>query len=386
MKKRRNNPLLLLIIGHIYNDMFWLLLPLLLPLLREQFQLSYTQSGLLLTFYTLVISVFSFMSGHWGDLYGTRRILSLGFLLTAISYTCFVFSKSLPWMLVIIGVAGVGVSTFHSLAPPLINKYFRHRKGVIFGLFEAAGSGGVVLLMFSFGMFVDIFGWRLICALVAMIGLPLAYAFYKGDSTDFPEPEVPQKMPHPQRDVGIFFLARTLRTLGIVGVVSFIPLFAVDILALNMQKASFLLGTVFLGALFGSLLTGWFSESCHPLSIIVILLLAALPTIWLITLPIPMLVIVLLLMVLGISHIGFFPPQNLWLSAMSRRAIQGKVFGVGMTFDGIAMAIAPGLFGYLADRYTLAISFRWTLLPLGAAAILLLILRFPMTGTNTRLS
>ena len=382
MKKAKKNSLFLVSIGHSYNDIFWLFLPLVLPILREEFHLSYTQSGLLLTFYTFVISAFSFLSGHLGDLYGRRRILSIGFLLTSVSYTSFVFLKSFPSMLVILGVAAIGVSTFHSLAPPLLSENFGHRRGIVFGVFESAGSAGILLMMYFFGLLVNIIGWRLICALIALTGLPLTYVFYKEDAYTFARSEEEQEIPHSQRDTVIFFLSRALRTLAIIAIVSFIPLFVVDVLGLNIQRASFFSGMIFLGGIIGSLFTGWLSESYHPLSIIVILLIAALPIVLFVTFSLPLLAIILLLAILGICHIGFFPPQNLWLSQVSRQAIRGKMFGVGMTLDTMAAAMAPGLFGFLGDRWGLATSFRWTLLPLGAAAALFTMLRFSVSTSD----
>jgi len=376
MKKPQKNSLFLVSIGHSYNDIFWLFLPLVLPLLREEFHLSYTQSGLLLTFYTFVIAAFSFLSGHLGDLYGRGRILSIGFLLTSVSYTSLVFLKSFLSMLVVLGVAAIGVSTFHSLAPPLLNEQFGHRKGIVFGVFESAGSGGIVLMMYFFSLLVDIIGWRLICALIALIGLPLTYAFYKEDPHTLSLPEEVQKIRYSHRDIVIFFLSRALRTLGIVAIVSFIPLFVVDVLGLDIQRASFFSGMIFLGGIVGSLFTGWLSESYYPLSIIAILLIAALPIVLFVTFSFPLLTIILLLTALGICHIGFFPPQNLWLSQVSHQAIRGKMFGVGMTLDTMATAIAPGLFGFLGDRWGLVTSLRWTLLPLSVATTLFIMLRF----------
>lgn len=48
-KKSKKNTLLLLSLAHSSNDMCWMMIPLLLPLIREQLHLTYTQSGLLPT-------------------------------------------------------------------------------------------------------------------------------------------------------------------------------------------------------------------------------------------------------------------------------------------------------------------------------------------------
>lgn len=394
MKKLQANTLFLVSIGHGYNDIFWLFLPLALPILREEFRLSYTQSGLLLSFYTLIIAVFSFLSGHLGDLYGRGKILSVGFLLTAVSYISLVFLKSFASMLIVLAVAGIGVSTFHSLAPPLLSEQFRQRKAILFGIFEASGSAGILLMMCFFGILVSSMGWRPIIALIAIMGLPLALIFYK---EDLPSPSSQskrtQKIRPSRMDMVIFFLSRALRSLGIVALVSFIPLFVVDILSLSIQRAAFFSGMIFFGGIIGSLITGWLSESYRPLSVIAVLHILLLPIVLLVALPGPLLLITLLLVVLGICHIGFFPPQNLWLSQVSRRAIRGKMFGAGMSLDTVAAAIAPALFGFVGDRWDLVSSFHWMLLPLAIAATLFVVLRYSVSRSarlkileNSRLS
>lgn len=385
MKKRPRHPLFLISIGHGYNDIFWLFLPLILPLLKKEFELTYTQSGLLLTFYTFIIAIFSFITGHLGDKYGKEKIISLGFFLTSAGFTLLVGFNSFAFILILLGIAAVGVSTFHSLAPPLLNQRYRYKKGIIFGIFEAAGSAGIVLMMYLFGLVINLIEWRVISFLIALFGIPLAYFFYRTDYSDLPSTVEKSKIKYPPFILTTFFTARTLRTLGMIGVVSFVPLFIVDTLNLSIQTASYFSGLIFAGGVIGSLITGWLSDKNHPLSIIAALLLIVLPAILFITFSLPLLLTVLLLFLVGICHIGFFPPQNIWLSQASQHTIQGKIFGIGMSLDTMVTAIAPAVFGFLADRWGLRVSFRWTLLPLIIAAFLFLTLRLKGLSRNLRL-
>ena len=103
------------------------------------------------------------------------------------------------------------------------------------------------------------------------------------------------------------------------------------------------------------------------------------PIVLLLTVPSRLLPITLLLTALGICYIGFFPPQNLWLSQVSRRAVRGKMFGAGMTLDTVAAAVAPALFGFLGDRWDLVTSFRWMLLPLAVATTLFVVVRLSVS-------
>jgi len=240
-------------------------------------------------------------------------------------------------------------------------------------------------MMYLFGLVINLIEWRVISFLIALFGIPLAYFFYRTDYSDLSSTVEKSKIKYPPFILTTFFTARTLRTLGMIGVVSFVPLFIVDTLNLSIQTASYFSGLIFAGGVIGSLITGWLSDKNHPLSIIAALLLIVLPAILFITFSLPLLLTVLLLFLVGICHIGFFPPQNIWLSQASQHTIQGKIFGIGMSLDTMVTAIAPAVFGFLADRWGLRVSFRWTLLPLIIAAFLFLTLRLKGLSGNLRL-
>ena len=53
-KKIRNKTLIVNALGHAYNDIYMFIIPLLLPLFREQFQINYVQSGLILSIHVVL--------------------------------------------------------------------------------------------------------------------------------------------------------------------------------------------------------------------------------------------------------------------------------------------------------------------------------------------
>ena len=82
--KDKKSKLILNAIGHSYNDIYFFIIPLLLPLFREQFQINYVQSGLILSIHIAIRSVFSLLFGHFGDQYDKRKIIAAGFILSSI--------------------------------------------------------------------------------------------------------------------------------------------------------------------------------------------------------------------------------------------------------------------------------------------------------------
>ena len=57
-------------IAHGLNDMYWFILPVLLPIIKQEFSLSYVRTGLLVTSFTAVTAMGSLVSGYLGDHFG----------------------------------------------------------------------------------------------------------------------------------------------------------------------------------------------------------------------------------------------------------------------------------------------------------------------------
>lgn len=55
------------LLGHSANDLFWFILPLVLPFLLVRYNLSYTQAGGILTLYLGVTALGSFVMGKLSD-------------------------------------------------------------------------------------------------------------------------------------------------------------------------------------------------------------------------------------------------------------------------------------------------------------------------------
>ena len=84
------------LLGHGANDLFWFILPLVLPLLLIRYNLSYAQAGGILTVYLFVTAVCSFIMGKLSDRLSPRKILGYGFILASLGLIASGFAPSLP--------------------------------------------------------------------------------------------------------------------------------------------------------------------------------------------------------------------------------------------------------------------------------------------------
>ncbi|MFP4564709.1 MAG: MFS transporter, partial [Spirochaetia bacterium] len=108
-------------IGHGVNDLFWFILPLVLPPMVVTLGLNYTQAGGILTGYLAIIAIFSFIFGKIADGYSKWSMLGPGFIAAGAGLLVSGFVSSLPLFFVALALAALGVSTFHPSLYALIN-------------------------------------------------------------------------------------------------------------------------------------------------------------------------------------------------------------------------------------------------------------------------
>jgi len=371
MQKSKKDTLLLLSLAHGSNDICWMMVPLLLPLIRRELHLTYTQSGLLLSCFSVAFSVFSILSGHLGDIYKARRVLSFGFLFTAAIFPLLLLSQSYFQIIAVLVLAAIGVSVFHPVGTALLSRSWQ--KGISFGFFEATGCLGILIMTLLFSPLVTSLGWRLTSLILAAPNLPIGLAFLfshlnleHSDSATQLKANLAES-----KSLGLFYLARIAQIFGGVAIGFFLPLFAVDVGGLAPEKASFFPLFTWVGAVPGMLVCGLLSDHYSPLKIIFVLVLINILTIFAVTLPLPLLAIFVLLIVLGFSGSGTWPPQNVWLSRVTSEKTRGKTFGGLISLVNLSQAFSPLLFGFLADKWGLIATFRWAILPMAVGALCL---------------
>lgn len=376
-KNTRKNTLLLLSVAHSCNDICWAMIPLLLPLIREELQFTYTQAGLILTCFSTVLLVFSLISGHLADLYENRKVLSFGFLFTAAAFPLLLPARSYVQIIVVLALAAIGVSVFHPVGTAYLSRGWR--KGTSFGFFEAVGAGGILTMTVVFGPLVAALEWRLTALVMAIPSIPIGLTFLLSRvnlehiTADLPHSRenTSSHSPVGLKSIIVFYLARGLYIFGSIGVMSFLPLFAVDVRGLPPEGASLFPTFVWAGAVAGTLICGVLSDRVSSFSIIFALLILTLPAIFLLTLPLPFFIIAIFLIIFGFCRIGAIPAQTVWLSQVTSQKIRGKIFGGSISLVGLSQILSPLLFGFLADMWGLIATFRWAMLPLMGAAVLL---------------
>lgn len=381
-KKEMKTRLIINGLGHAFNDSYMFIIPLLLPLLREEFHINYVQSGLILTTYFAIRSIFTLIFGYFGDTYDKRTIIAGGFISSSILLGSLIWAQNIHTIIAFLLLMAIGVSTFHPLATAIVRENsLTSQRGRNFSLFGAAGVAGAFISSLLFGFFVHLWGWKITCLLISLPGYFLAYVYLKskrGKKNHKAEAERKIKQSH----IPLFFISKAIRKLGTWAVIAFLPFYAIDYIGLRPEISSWSISIFFAGLFLGNLISSRISDKSQPFDLILSTTIASVFLILGITFVVRPIIIILLIGILGILQGLYYPTQNTWQTFICPVHNQSSFFGIGIFAEGISATIAPTLYGWIADQISLIGAYRLAAVPLFISFILFLILRSLNNGKD----
>jgi ACS family D-galactonate transporter-like MFS transporter len=168
----------LVVLCQIAHFLTFAAIPLLLPLIRDDLGLSFTQAGALSAAGMLSYALAQIPAGALSDRYGPQRLFFIG--LTAWSALCVAFGLiHVYWTaLAILFVAGAFRALHFAPGLALLAAWFpAERRATAMSLFLFGGAAGSVLLSLAGPPLVDRVGWRAAFVVFALLGFATALVF-----------------------------------------------------------------------------------------------------------------------------------------------------------------------------------------------------------------
>jgi MFS family permease len=153
------------------SHFFHLVLPPLFPILKQEFDVSYAQLGLLPGLFFAASGVMQIISGFLVDQFGARRVLLAGLALLSISMLLSGLVSEF-WMLIPLAVVGgVGNSVFHPADLAILtDKISRPRLGRAYGIHALSGNIGWAAAPVFVMTVVQFSDWRTALVLAGCVG------------------------------------------------------------------------------------------------------------------------------------------------------------------------------------------------------------------------
>ena len=159
-------------VAHSASHFFQLALPPLFPLLKAEFDVSWTLLGALVGVFYAASGIAQFVAGFFVDRVGARPVLLGGLGLLAGGTLIAGFAPGIGWLFPVVALMGLGNGVFHPADFAILNANVEPRRlGHAYSTHGIGGNLGYAAApIVSFGL-ASIIGWRGALALMAIVGL-----------------------------------------------------------------------------------------------------------------------------------------------------------------------------------------------------------------------
>ena len=175
----------------------WLTLaaiPLLLPLIREDLQISFTQAGMLSVAGTLSYTLMQIPAGYLSDRFGPGRLFFLGLFGWSSLALAFGLVHAFWLALLVQLVAGTFRALLFVPGLALIASWFPPgRRATAMSLFMLGGFTGTIVLALAGPLLTALYGWRTAFIFFAALGVGAAL-LYKAYAKEKPRAQPPQHL------------------------------------------------------------------------------------------------------------------------------------------------------------------------------------------------
>jgi FSR family fosmidomycin resistance protein-like MFS transporter len=162
---------------HFVHDGFSDILYVLLPLWAAEFQLTFSQVGLIRTAYSGGMAAFQIPAGLLAERWGERRLLAIGTAVTACGFVLAGAVGGFVSLLTVLLVAGLGSGVQHPLSSSLVSKaYETGPRRAALGTYNFSGDLGKVAVPATVAFAATVIGWRWAAAAYGVIGVVAALA------------------------------------------------------------------------------------------------------------------------------------------------------------------------------------------------------------------
>lgn len=187
-------------ISHFLNDMIQSIIPSIYPIIKDKFDFSFAQIGIITLMFQMASSILQPFTGLYADKHPRPYALSVGMCFTLIGLLMLAFSENYLLILLSVSIVGLGSSVFHPTASRVAQLASGGRKSLAQSIFQVGGNGGsaigpllAALIILPFGQ--HAISWFALAALLAALIMIRLGAWYKA--------RLVYVVMHPQKNVAL---------------------------------------------------------------------------------------------------------------------------------------------------------------------------------------
>jgi len=345
--------------AHLLNDLLQSTIPSLYPLLKQNYNLSFSQIGWITFTFQLTASVLQPFVGNYTDRYPRPYSFAIGMCFSLLGVILLGFASGFAPLLVAVGLVGIGSSIFHPEASKVAYYASGGKRGLAQSIFQLGGNTGsaigpllVALIVIPNGQYHVI--WFTIAALLGITVLTKIGNWYKGHlflrakgkiQTDEFKPVLSKK--RVILSISILLLLIFSKYFYLTSITSYFTFFLIHKFGITVQQSQFHLFLFLISVAGGTFLGGPLGDKFGRKIIIWISILGIAPF----TLALPYMNLFwtsMLSVSIGLIMASAFSA----ILVYAQELLPGKVGMISGLFFGFAFGIAgigSALLGHLAD-------------------------------------
>lgn len=161
-------------ISHFLNDMIQSIIPAIYPIMKDKFNYSFAQIGIITLVFQMTSSILQPFTGFYADKHPRPYALSVGMCFTLIGLLLLAFAENYFIILLAVSVVGFGSSIFHPTASLVTQLASGGKKSLAQSIFQVGGNGGsavgpllAAIIILPFGQ--HAISWFALAALLAAV-------------------------------------------------------------------------------------------------------------------------------------------------------------------------------------------------------------------------
>ncbi len=356
-------PILLAIsISHLLNDLIQSVIPAVYPLLKTNYDLNFTQIGIITLVFQLTASILQPFVGSYTDKKPNPRSLVIGMTFSLIGLLFIAFASNFYHILLSVCLIGMGSSVFHPEASRVAHLASGGKKGLAQSIFQVGGNAGsaagpllAALIVIPFGQ--KHISWFGVLALLAIAILSFVGKWYRQNiqpraekKSVLQDPDAPPAISRNRIVISIVILLVLIfsKYFYMASMTSYFTFYLIEKFQVSVQHSQIYLFIFLASVAAGTILGGPLGDRYGRKLIIWISILGAAPfTLWLPHVGLGVTIILSILIGLIIS--SAFSAILVYATEL----IPGKVGMVAGLFFGFAFGmggIGSAVLGSLADK------------------------------------
>jgi MFS transporter, FSR family, fosmidomycin resistance protein len=252
--------------GHFFNDVNQGVVPALLPFLVMERGLTFAAAGGLVMAATVLSSVVQPAFGWFADTRSAPWVIPAGLFAAGAGIALVAVAPSYVWIVAAVLLSGLGVAAFHPESARAANHASGDRTATVMSVFAVGGNAGYAAgpllatpLLVAFG--VSGVGWLLLPA--AATALVLLVNLGRFRSKPPPRADDGGRPGHSRHEWSVFGRLTgvvVLRSIAFFGLVTFLPLYWIDVLGGSAARGNAALTTLLVFGIAGTLGGGWLGD------------------------------------------------------------------------------------------------------------------------------